>query len=218
MEIFGWLLLFALITGASKTAIAGVLVASLVLGSLWFWVLVAAAIVALFTFIDHDDGIGATGTLIAFFLIQQLFGDFKVFSYVKFHPARTAELLIAYFLAGTLWAIAKWWFHVREERAKYDEKRASFLRGQELEPSDGIPEDLKAKWAEWAPKKPNVSDSKERILRWMSFWPWSMVWTLINDPIKKAFRAIYRYIQKLLQLIVDKAFEGTEADFSKRRR
>lgn len=62
-------------------------------------------------------------------------------------------------------------------------------------------------------EKPSASENKERIIRWMSFWPWSLTWTLINEPIKKAFRAIYRRIQKLLQSIADKAFKGTEADF-----
>ena len=76
-----------------------------------------------------------------------------------------------------------------------------------------MPDSLKEQWRLSAPEKPSASDSKQDIMRWMSFWPFSMVWTLINDPVKKAFRAIYRGLQKSLQRIADRAWAGTENDF-----
>jgi len=180
---------------AVHTSLMAFAAGALVFGTLWFWLLAVVAVVAVFAFIDHEDGIGATGSIIAFFLALQLFGDVKPFSWIWAHPLELFPLVLAYFAIGTLWCIAKWWFYCQDEREKYDEMKRS---GERM----------------MLPRKPSAAKSKDMILRWMSFWPWSMVWTLINDPIKKAFRAIYRKIQSLLQSllqsIADKAWKGAE--------
>ncbi len=61
---------------------------------------------------------------------------------------------------------------------------------------------------------PKARDHKAQILGWMIYWPWSLIWTLINDPVKRAFKWIYHQIQDLLQKISDRAFKGTEEDLS----
>jgi hypothetical protein len=53
---------------------------------------------------------------------------------------------------------------------------------------------------------PQAKNEKARITRWMSFWPMSALWTLINDPIRRAFEEIYHLISKALQEISDAAF------------
>ena len=57
-----------------------------------------------------------------------------------------------------------------------------------------------------------ASRNKAKILRWMSYWPWSFAWTMLKDPIRKAFLTIYRDIAAHLQKISDRAFRGVEAD------
>ncbi len=211
-----YFILFAVLAGSSAiyTSLplaAASIAGALVFGSLWFWGLLALSTVLLFTFIDNDDGVMATGTLLAFLLLMQYFGDFKVFSYIKLQPLMAIKWALFYFSAGTLWSIAKWWFHVRNERDHYDEKKKRFLDSHD-EKGPNIPTALKGRWKDIAPDKPSAAKSKDKIIRWMTFWPWSAVWTIINDPIKKLFKTIYRNIQSLLQKIADSAFEGTEAD------
>lgn len=212
MSILGAVLAFGLIVGlAQSTAATATIAGALVFGSLWFWGLLALVTILLFTFIDNDEGFGATATLFGFLLIMQLFGDLKIFSYVRLQPLNAIKWTLCYFAAGTLWSIAKWWFYVRNERLHYDEEKIRFLQKNEV---DGtiIPDKLKSSWTRHAPAKPSASRSKDKIIRWMTFWPWSAVWTLINDPIKKLFKSIYANIQNLLQKIADSAFAGTEAD------
>lgn len=59
---------------------------------------------------------------------------------------------------------------------------------------------------------PHPRDHKARILIWMAWWPWSMIWTLLNDPIKRAFRAIYRWLQGYLRKVAIKAFRRVDDD------
>jgi hypothetical protein len=49
----------------------------------------------------------------------------------------------------------------------------------------------------------------------MSYWPWSLLWTILDDPVRKAFLGIYHYIQEFLQEISDRVFQGIEVDFPK---
>ena len=54
---------------------------------------------------------------------------------------------------------------------------------------------------------PQVADNKAQIIRWMTFWPISGLWTLINDPIRQAFIKIYDRISGRLQRMSDRIFD-----------
>ena len=205
--ILSWLL----IGGLAFTPLAAGISAAMALGTMWFWSVFAAVCIALFVFIDDDEGTEASGVLFSFALLLQLFGDFKPFSYLYHHPLATLQWAIVYLALGSLWSIAKWWFYVTKQRDHYNDKRRKFLREEGVK-GDEIPSNLKYRWTNLAPAKPDIYKEKQRVVRWMSFWPWSMVWTLINDPVKKFFNAVYRRMQGLLQKIADRAFAGTEHD------
>jgi prepilin signal peptidase PulO-like enzyme (type II secretory pathway) len=214
-KVFGWLVFFVLIIygiGHYAASMAVFLGGALIFGTAWFYGLMALACVLLFTALDHDSGVGATATLLSVATLEQLFGDVKVFTYIRENPLLAVGFLAVYFLAGTLWSIGKWWFYVREERSKYDTEKAHFLRRAGVD-GDVIPTSMKKEWADEAPDRPSAKTSKAKIMQWMSFWPWSMVWTLVNDPIKKAFKAIFTGIQSLLTKIVNSVYKDTEADF-----
>ena len=59
---------------------------------------------------------------------------------------------------------------------------------------------------------PKAHDHKGDILMWMTYWPFSSLWTLINDPIRKIFRTIYTNIASSLQAISDRMFKTATAD------
>ncbi len=196
-------------------------------GTFWFWALLAAAAVVLFVCIAGEKAGRATVSVVATFALLALFGDFNVFAYVRDHGLAFCLYLAGYFAAGTAWAMGKWWFYVRKQRAKYDERKRAFLDGNGIK-GDAIPEDLKADWQRviagygidgygipgYARRPvPRARDNKGRIMTWMVYWPWSFVWTMIDDPIRKFFKMIYNRIQGVLESISERAFQGTENDF-----
>jgi hypothetical protein len=61
---------------------------------------------------------------------------------------------------------------------------------------------------------PQVRLHKGDIMLWMTYWPFSGLWTLINDPIRKVFRTIYTHIAKSLQAISDRMSKGVTADLA----
>ena len=46
------------------------------------------------------------------------------------------------------------------------------------------------------------------LMNWMIYWPLSAFWTLINNPVKRAFKGIFTYFEKQYQVISDKVFNG----------
>lgn len=197
-----------------------------VVGTFWFWALVAAASVILFALIECERFGWATTTLILAFLALHLLGDFNILTALRNDPTTVGLVVLGYFAAGTIWAVGKWWFFVKRLRRQYEKSKRAFLEENGLQGSI-VPDQLKAEWSRHADRirvgygrhhylcgcAPKVSDHKGQVLGWMIYWPWSLVWTIINDPVIRLFKWIYRQIQGLLQGISDRAFRGVEDDF-----
>jgi hypothetical protein len=58
--------------------------------------------------------------------------------------------------------------------------------------------------------KPSVSRCKSQIITWMTYWPWSALWTLINDPVRRFFCWAYEQLSGTLQAISNRAFQDIE--------
>jgi hypothetical protein len=191
-------------------------------GSLWFWLLLAVEMLLLIVLLEWDRGLLATLSLAGTLLALQFLGDVNIYGYVIEHPFTLAAGVLAYFALGTLWAVGKWWFYVREQRACYDELRSAYVRVHGVEAADGMPAHLQEEWSrciEAARKNyrpldvhPLAARHKRQIVAWMAYWPWSATWTLLKDPVRKAFQSIYHHVQGHLQEISDRAFKGIDAD------
>jgi len=60
---------------------------------------------------------------------------------------------------------------------------------------------------------PHPKDHTARITRWMGYWPWSLFWTILNDPIRRICKWMYKRISVVLVSIGARSFDGTEDDF-----
>lgn len=59
-----------------------------------------------------------------------------------------------------------------------------------------------------------VRDNKARILAWMSYWPASMLWTIINDPVRRFFEFVYENVGGYLQKIADNAYSKVTPSYN----
>ena len=97
---------------------------------------------------------------------------------------------ISYFIVGAIWTVTKWYFFLLKEKDKCLEKNKD-----------------RDNWHQWATiDPPKVSDHKSNIMLWMSYWPISAIWTIINDPIKKLFTLIFNKIKNGMQAMSDNIF------------
>jgi len=61
-------------------------------------------------------------------------------------------------------------------------------------------------------ESPRVRDNKAKIMRTMSWWPISLVWSFLDDFVKRVFRLVYLKISGFLQRISDNMFGGVKDD------
>lgn len=198
-------------------AILGALFA---VGAIGFWAMVAIETIILIALIDNEKPFWATFMMVGTLVFLHWIGSFSVVTLAVEHPWYVVEAVVSWFALGTGWSIAKWWLYVRGCREQYDENKRNFLDANNVQGNE-IPDNLLTKWSKSSLSGeggikgviPRVRDHKSKVMLWMCYWPWSMAWTLINDPVKRLFRQIYLQIQGLLQSISDRAFKDVESDF-----
>ena len=205
-----------------------------VIGTFWFWLLIATEIILLFAFIENENGIGATVSVFVFAALLQWFGNVDIISYLRANPMFIVSCLGDHFAPGAVWCIIKWRIFCRDRLEDYEEARAKFLkeRGQPAG-TKVVPVELRAEWKEAVENSgkygygysgykvstkisadpPQVREYKSQIMRWMTFWVISMIWSLINDFVKRVFRSIYLKLATFLQSISDKMWRNVKGDF-----
>lgn len=109
--------------------------------------------------------------------------------YIKDNPISTILLAVGYILIGVVWSVVKWYFHLQNvaEDMRY------------IAPD--LADDAYVKSCY------DVSDNKERILNWMTYWPLSGAWTLVNDPVRKLFNLVFDRFVSIYQNMADKVFK-----------
>lgn len=190
-------------------------------GTIWFWVLTAVAVFLLFYCVEADRGFFATLWIVIFFVVMYFFGGFNVLSYIFQNPLISLGCAAGYVVAGTLWSMGKWWFYTHSQRRIYDELKEDFLKSKGVTDKvmpDHLKKDWKEKHSEHSGRRyeynPQAKKHKGQLTLWGSYWPLSMVWTLINDPVKSVFEYVYARFQRTYQRISDKAFQSAEGDLS----
>ena len=200
-----------------------------VVGTFWFWALIIAEIVLLFVFIENENGIGATMSIVAFAGLLQWCGNVDIIHYVQNKPLFIVSCAVAYFALGAVWGTIKWWIYCHDRLEDYEDAKASFLKSRGV--PDGtkvVPVELRAEWKDKLSRgiyvhdrrysedlslPPQVRQHKAKIMRWMSFWVISMIWSFINDFVKRVYRTIYQKMAGYLQAIGDRMFGNVKADF-----
>ncbi len=165
----------------------------LAFGTFWFWVLVLIASIFIVVSIEDDEhNYGANLFFIGALLLLYFFGNAETFNraakYAIEEPRVVFLAIMGYFLAGTIWSVVKWVFWL-QGRKRYHQRHSS---NREINISDY-----------------KVANNTEKILHWMIYWPFSLVWTMINEPVKRGFYYILDrfsglYDKLAVKILIDK--------------
>jgi hypothetical protein len=193
------------------------LVALFAIGT-WGFFAVLTAIVILLVVYTEDDGVKATVTLVLGALFLQFIAKFDIASIAKAHPLALLYYALLYVALGLVWSVIKWHSYVGARRRIYDDLRKKFCANNSI--SEDFTPQQKKLWLNELNYKfgstaviPNVDDNKKAIIRWMTYWPFSLLFTLLNDPVRRFFEWIFRNIKAWFQRMANGAFRGTERDF-----
>lgn len=201
----------------------------LIFGTFWFWVLVAAEIGWLVYCAAAECKAWQSLISVLLFLgILQCISDVNVLQFLWHNPVLILATTVCYLLGGCVWVFPKWWLFCKEHLRKYMDLREAFLRQSNLPAGSAIPDEHKDNWAEYYKRnngyyesrcvvKPEPGDYKNRIITWMTLWPLSFLWTMLNDPIVRFFQHIYYEISGVLRRISENVFKDVAQDFEKDR-
>lgn len=203
---------------------------------LW-WILLAVSSLIMFFAIDDDKGGLASTTAIITLIALALFSDMPILRWIAQNPGNLLLLVLGYFVGGGLWGLVKWYLYVANRRDKYEDLKQDWLKRQKVTGSE-IPEPLKGDWKsflldrhDWSEGDveykndgtrvdkrrlkliPIAWENKSRILTWMTYWPWSLLWAITNDFVRKAFKRIQRLLSDLMDRIAQFVFRDTAKDF-----
>lgn len=195
----------------------------------WLALIVLAVVITLFS---EEDGAKATITLVLGALFLQFVAKFDLLSLLREQPFTLLLYAAIYVAIGFGFACVKWWRYAKKQRRKYDQFRAAFFRKNHLE-GDVLPAEFKERFLEQLkgsykpnsrgfehysdssdadPVIPDITKNKAAFIRWMTYWPFSLVFTLLNDPVRRLFEWLYEVAGKKMQEIANSVFAGTERD------
>ena len=201
----------------------------LIFGGVWFWALVILASILLLLALEADSGVFATVVLLLATTLTLVLGNWSWVEWLIANPLYAVGGVAAYVLIGIIWSMVKWWFHVRKIAKNQREARTYWLQERADSPPGNVKlyenalatgvldpvlqkawEDNIRRHCYDSIKKPYASENKKKIMGWLAYWPWSFLWTFINDPVRTFFNWLYESLSGLYQRIADSAFRGLE--------
>lgn len=136
-----------------------------------------------------------TITILGCVAAVQFFHIFDILLFAKTNVIQTLSYVISYIAIGVVWSFVKWFSFLVNERNKNRE----WLKG-ELKRTD-------RSWSRPVLNIPQAADNKGRIIAWISYWPFSFIGTLLNDPFKKAINFIFNQFKSLYQRMANSLYK-----------
>lgn len=186
---------------------------------------IVAAIVTMISLEVEEEGWATTAVSIALALLLWNYGH-DLWLFVKEDYGTTLLFVLGYLVVGVVWSFLKWNEFVKRKVSIYKKVKAELIvkRPDFDENSDKSVEMLCQKLREnrisvWgydvktmAELKlkimPIGSENKASIIAWISYWPLSLLATLLNNPFRRLFEYVYSLVANAYDKISQKHFKS----------
>lgn len=181
-----------------------------ILLGVWFWLAILVVSGLIILGIEEDSGPGTTSAaVIGSGVIWFLSGAHNPLPYLASHWLEVVASVVVYVIGGAVWSVAKWWFFLHNKADEYESKRDRYKTE-----FDALNEQQKTYYTDYKGYvqhqgfPPAVGDHKGDMMMWMVWWPFSGIWTILNEPLKRAFRFIYQELLSTYTKIANSVFTG----------
>lgn len=179
------------------------------------------------TVLTETENFGwATVSLILFgvgsVLCGHWFHTYSVVDFVRDNGVWTLAYVGGYLAVGVIWSFAKWFSYLMSFRDTFREQKDAFIKSRGLNPEIGVPPNLQDEFRKFVSdnvgwtnphrsqltllERPRATKNKARITAWASFWPFSFVGTLLNDPVRRLINFLFNQFKALYQRMSDWIF------------
>lgn len=173
----------------------------------WIWLIPLTILVLMIWAIEDESTAGATAAMVGGMAVIYLFTDVPILWWLREHIVTLLYLAVIYVMIGAGWGLAKWYFYCLNKAGEYEEQRAQLQSNYNTLDASRKAEFTYPEYiARYSGFPPHPGTNKSRITSWMIYWPPSMLWTLLNDPIKHLWRLIYEHFSTLYSKISKHVF------------
>ena len=192
-----------------------------VVGGLAFWIAMLAWFIILWVLVEKDHGFLGLLSLVAYGCLLQFGFKMDVVGWILSHPIPLIIFGCLYFFIGAGWGFWLWFLFAKDQKEPYLNKRTDWLVSKGETKFDSIPISLKEEWAKYVNdhyeirnmmKPPLVRDHKAKVMRWIGYWPLSLITWAFNDMIRRFVKMVYNYIHDWLQGIANRVFADIKQD------
>ena len=210
------------------------------------WVFIALCILCVIMLIavETEKPWGAFGSLVAAGALVHFTGTFDMLNVL--HDWKSLLMFVGFYIvAGVVWGACKWVFHTiswgNTQESLVQDARREFLQRLGLSGNE-IPSNHKDAWTKWVkqtsydhswkatyeelqrPPSGYLSDPDDlhirnnigRLMIWCAYWPWSFIWTVLDDPLKAIFKfLVINVFGGLMQAFSNRATSRVEQEISR---
>lgn len=188
---------------------------------LWFSII--AAIVIMISLEINSEGTATTVFSLAVALVLWNYGG-DIWNFISSDILTTTLFIVGYLVCGVVWSFLKWNEFVKSIYRIFTEEKAKFVETSEVN-IDNVRkfcEILRSKdknirvygsdvitYADIVNEiTPKGVKHKSSIIAWISYWPLSLIATLLNNP----FRRLFEYTYSLVSGLYDKIGSSHKAN------
>lgn len=180
--------------------------------AVFFWAIVVVLFVEASVF---NQGAVAFFTLAVALVAAYLLGFWTIDFVYQNHRA-FLWLLAFYVPIGVAVSTAKWWFYTTGVASKVQTYLADqTVQARKKTQTDAdfnafmyrVRDDLTSSFGELPPV---VSHHKSNLIRWMAWWPFTIIGSLFDDILRRFFTAVYNMMGDAWQAISNHAFRNVQ--------
>lgn len=186
---------------------------------------IVAAIVTMISLEVEEEGWATTAVSIALALLLWNYGH-DLWLFVKEDCGTTLLFVLGYLVVGVVWSFMKWNEFVKRKVSIYKKVKAELIVKRpdfdenSYKSVDVLCQKLRENrisvWgcdvktmAELKLKiMPIGSENKASIIAWISYWPLSLLATLLNNPFRRLFEYVYSLVANAYDKISQKHFKS----------
>lgn len=165
------------------------------LGSIGIWFVGIILVILVTLFVEKGRTFAATFTFIGLIAFLTFAGRIPVLAYITDHPVEIIFYGLGYIAIGFIWGVIRWAFYVSSCNHKFEQQLTLRKADDRYFDAQYI--------ARVSDLNPKVSDHEADLLRWMTYWPFSALWTLVNDPFSKGVKWLFDETQGAFVYISD---------------
>lgn len=164
------------------------IISALAVGTFYFWIFLFVFVFILSSLVENEHGGWATITFIGTTAVLHFTNIINIGLLFQ-NPIMLGVYFLLYVIAGIVWSMTKWYYYCKEWA---EERKTHFYKYHTNATVEEYNKHMEDIW-------PAAKFHKAKIIKWMTFWPFSFVGTILN--FRLFFKKVYVMVGSMFENI-----------------